>query len=293
MVIDIKYYIITIASIFISLGIGIIIGFNMNGDEIYLSQQQQLVDSLEYNFNMLRIEKENLINTIEELTKENENKQAFIEKAYYEIISNRLSGMNIALVQITEDYYYNNIKEVVEEAGAVMPIHIVFTDKIVNLNDKELHKINTSLGLSLTEEKLLHRINIEMMDLFINEEISYLLKYLISNKYIHFNHYKEFNDSIDQVIIAGGNQNELRDTTNDLVEDLINELKISNINIIGVERLDVAHSYIPIYNQFGISTVDNIDTLVGKISLVLTSSGKENSFGVRPYVESFTPLGIP
>lgn len=41
--INIKYYTISIAAIFISLGIGIFIGFNMNGQEIYLKDRKSVV----------------------------------------------------------------------------------------------------------------------------------------------------------------------------------------------------------------------------------------------------------
>ncbi|SNR87028.1 Copper transport outer membrane protein, MctB [Anaerovirgula multivorans] len=292
MVFDIKYYIITITAIFISLGIGIFIGFNMNGQEIFLEQQQQLVNSLENRFNDLRLEKEKLQKTIEELSAENELKEDFIEKAYFEIIDQKLSGFHIAILQTTEHYYYHTIRESLEEAGATVPLHLIFTDKILYLPVAELNNINNFLGVELTKEEVMEKVYADIMNLLVNDDFTSLMSFLIDNQFIELIQYIQYEYPVDQVVIAGGgNVENNQSITVDL--NLIEDLHQNNIRVIGVERLDIPHSSIPVYRESGISTVDNIDTLLGRISLVFVAKGRAGSFGEKPYSEELVPLGTP
>lgn len=279
MVIDIKYYIITIAVIFISLGIGIIIGFNMNGEQIYLTQQQQLIDSLEDTFAELRTEGDNLRKKVEKLEKEKEESDVFIEKAYYEIVNNKLSDLTIAIVQTTENYYYNDVQEVLKGAGAIIPMHLLYTEKFFNLTKEELGDINYFFGLELTKSKLINQINNDIIGLLIDNRTSNLLDYLIDNEFIQLIHYKEYTKAIDQVIVAGGYQNQDNERINLIDLNLINKLQDNNITVIGIERSDVSYSCIPSYERKGIPTIDNVETLSGRISLILLSSGREEDFG--------------
>jgi len=47
MFVNIRYLVITLISVFIALGIGILIGFQLDSNDIILQQQQELITSLE------------------------------------------------------------------------------------------------------------------------------------------------------------------------------------------------------------------------------------------------------
>lgn len=291
MLIDLKHYIITITAIFISLGIGIFIGFNMNGQELFLEQQQQLVDNLENRFNELILEKGRLESNIERLKSEIDKRDEFIEKAYHEMIHEKLLGLNIAILQTTDHYYYNNVKETLEEAGANVPLHLIFTDKIIYLSENQLNLINEFLGLQLSKEEVLDKINTDIIDFLINNNETNLLNFLISNDFIRLPQYFKLESPIDQVIIAGGQHHKNNQFTTMIDLALIEKLHNENIRTIGVERLDIIHTSIPLYRESGISTVDNVETIIGRISLVYVVSGREGSFGEKVYSEEFVPIG--
>ena len=63
-----------------------------------------------------------------------------------------------------------------------------------------------------------------------------------------------------------------------------------NIPVLGVEKLHVDFSYIPRYQTLGISTVDNVDTIIGQTSLVLVINGKEGHYGVKKSANSLMPF---
>ncbi|AOY77081.1 copper transporter [Clostridium formicaceticum] len=291
MVFDMKYYVVTIAAIFISLGIGIFIGFNMNGGEIYLEHQQQLIDSLENSFGEFRLEKEDLQNTIEELELEKEKQEDFIQKAYYEIIDDKLFNLNIAVIQTSEDYYYDDIKIALQEAGGNVPAQLVYTNKILYLTEEELDHINYSFGVTLTKEAVLGQTNNDILTLLRDGKVSNLLNYLITNDFIRFSEYEAFDYTVDQIILAGGSQKENDEVLKAVDLDLIQKIQNQNMKVVGVERLDTAYSYIPSYKNSGISTIDNVDTFFGRMALILTAAGREGSFGEKEYSDQLVPLG--
>lgn len=289
MIFNIRYYIITIMIIFISLGIGILIGFNMNGREIFLEQQQELVNNLEYRFNELKFENTNLQNTIEELALKRGVSEQFIGEIYHEIVNDKLVGFNIAIIQTTEHYYYYNIKETLEEAGATVPLHIILSDKIMNIDIQGLNYINNFLGSKLSKEEIFHQINNDIVELLINNIITNLMSFMIDNEFISLLYYHENPEPIGQIVIAGGSFDENIRNSSILEAGLINLLLLNNIRVVGVERLEVLHSSIPLYVKKGISTIDNIDTLFGRISLVFVIKGKEGSFGEKSFAEKLIP----
>ncbi|AKL95315.1 putative protein DUF3186 [Clostridium aceticum] len=291
MVFDIKYYMVTIAAIFISLGIGIFIGFNMNGGEIYLNQQQQLIDSLENRFGEFRLEREDLQKNIEELQLEKEKHEDFIERAYYEIIDSKLANFRIAIIQTSEDYYYDDLKDALQEAGGIVPVQLIYTNKLLHLTEEELEDINYSFGVTLTEEEIFKQTNHDVLALLQGGEASNLLNYLITNEFIRLTEYDLYDHEVDQIVIAGGSQKENSGILKAVDLDLIDKIQNENMKAVGVERLDISHSYIPSYKNSGISTVDNVDTLMGRMALILAMAGREGSFGEREHAEQLVPIG--
>ena len=53
--ISMRYLIVSLAAVFLALGIGIFIGFMFDGQEIFLNQQEALIDELEYKFGEIKM----------------------------------------------------------------------------------------------------------------------------------------------------------------------------------------------------------------------------------------------
>ncbi|HZX21130.1 MAG TPA: copper transporter, partial [Clostridia bacterium] len=206
--INIKYYTISIAAIFISLGIGIFIGFNMNGEEMYLKQHQILVDSLENRFVEFKKDKENLEQNIQNLNIEKEKLSIFVGNMFYEVVYNKLAGLNIAIVETTDHYFYDDINETLKLSGAAVPIHVKYTDNIYSATEEQLQEINDLTGASLEKsEDLIDLINNEIIDSFVSRDMNYTLDLLIEREFIQCDYnFDELGGSdIDCVLVTGGN----------------------------------------------------------------------------------------
>lgn len=293
--INIKYYIISIASIFISLGIGIFIGFNMNGQELYLEQQQALVDSLENKFNELRKENDNLKQRVEDLNLEKEKQSVFIENIFYEVIHNKLLGLDVAIIETNNNYFYEDVEKTLNLSGANVPLRISYNNKIYTVTEEQLKEINEIIGTELKEGKdFISLINREVANFFSSKAISERLQFLIDHQYIKYNFNEENIDQFDinHIIIAGGSTEKQQNKTDQLDVDLISKLEEQDLKIVGVERLDVEVSFIPDLKELNISTVDNVNTQVGKISLVYVLRGAEGHYGEKDSAEVLAPFVI-
>lgn len=293
--INIKYYIISIAAIFISLGIGIFVGSNMNGQELYLKQQQALVDSLENRFTEFKRDKENLEQDIQNLNIEKERLSVFVGNMFYEIVHDKLEGLNIGIIETTSYYFYDDIKDTLKLSGASVPAHVRYMDKIYNATGEQLQEINDLAETVLEKnEDLIDFINDEIINSFISKDVNDTLKFLIENEYIQYNH--DFGESedlnMDNIVIAGGNIRNPGYNAEQLNVNLIRKLQEQQFNVIGVEKLDIEQSHIHAFKESNISTVDNIDSRMGKISLVYLLEGARGHYGEKLTADSLAPFVV-
>jgi hypothetical protein len=291
--INIKYYTISIAAIFISLGIGIFIGFNMNGQEIYLKQHQILVDSLENRFVEFKKEKENLEENIQNLNIEKEKLSIFVGNMFYEVVYNKLEGLNIAIVETTDHYFYDDINETLKLSGAFIPVHIKYMDKIYGVTEEQLQEINLLTGEVLEESgDLINFINNEIIDSLVSGNINYVLDFLIEREFIQYDY--NFNElgNLDSVIVTGGNAGNGEYDAEQLNVGLIKGLQERQFKVIGAERLNIQQTHIPAFKDLNISTVDNVDNRMGKISLVYLLEGARGHYGEKSTADSLAPFVV-
>ena len=112
--INMKYYIVTIGSIFLALGIGIIVGFNLNYDQELSKQQSEVLSQFEEKFDSLNEEKSDLNKQIDSL---NEKYDKLYEKLLVETDQDKIKELVQEMQQILVDdgaalihgYYKGNI----------------------------------------------------------------------------------------------------------------------------------------------------------------------------------------
>ena len=90
-----------------------------------------------------------------------------------------------------------------------------------------------------------------------------------------------YDEAVDYILICGGSKEEAKKRIYQIDKVIIEVAEDYNIPVLGVEKLNVEYSYIPTYQTFGISTVDNIDTTMGKVAMILIMDGASGNFGVK------------
>jgi hypothetical protein len=97
-VIDLKHHIITIVTIFISLGIGILIGSTMGGNELIIKKQQQLIGDLEGKLTQLRRERNEFERELTAVQDRLEANMKFQKKVLPLVVKDQLKGSRVLMI---------------------------------------------------------------------------------------------------------------------------------------------------------------------------------------------------
>ena len=287
--INMKYYIVTISAIFIALGIGILVGFNLNYDQELSKQQAEVIDDLDKRFEALKETNEGLEIDLENLGSEYEEAIDVINKNIDKLIANQLIDENIGIISTNEkNDYTSDIEEIINNSQGKVAFNIVLNDLISDKSTIKLVAEKTQREMNSTDEVInyiLETLNEENASskLIELEEIGIIKINELSNDYSKYN----------SVILAGGNNHKDREIQFDKIDKvLIPELKQENKVIVGVQKRDTQISYTEKYKEEKISTIDNIDEGVGSLALItiLKDGDIVGNFGRLESAQALLPI---
>ncbi|MBQ6632222.1 MAG: copper transporter, partial [Romboutsia sp.] len=118
------------------------------------------------------------------------------------------------------------------------------------------------------------------------------LKNLETLEIITINKLNDNYQNYDSVVLAGGNNGKSGKEQYEKIDKvLIDTLKDKEKNIVGVQQSNAKFSYVDLYSENKISTVDNVEDGIGKLSLVmlLQDSSIAGKFGVSEESEAILP----
>ena len=104
--INMKYYIVSIGAIFISLGIGILVGYNLNYDQALSEQQASIINDLDSKFNKLKDTNDSLEKSLDNLKGEYNKAIDFINENVDSLVLNRLTDKSIGIISTNQDNNY-------------------------------------------------------------------------------------------------------------------------------------------------------------------------------------------
>ncbi|HQA59745.1 MAG: copper transporter [Tepidanaerobacteraceae bacterium] len=285
MLINIKYLVITVISIFLALGIGILIGIQIDSQDIILEQQEITVQRMENKLDELNRINLDLQNELGELTTINDIHENYIKNVFPDYIKNKLLGLHIIILETTDEYTYASMRQALKTAGAQVTSVTIISDKILNMSESEIAQLKEYFGIADNVniiQAILKRIAETVGGKYEPDDIAFLIERGI----IYVN--GDLQQPADYVVLTGGSSKE--DNKHEIIDiPLIKELKKLSLPLAGVETTNVEISYIDIYKKQQLSTVDNVDTAIGQTSLVLVIKGKEGHYGVKKSAQALMP----
>ncbi|NLV88613.1 MAG: copper transporter [Tissierellia bacterium] len=273
---NIRFYIISIVAIFAALGIGIFIGFTMNTQRFVIEQKENISDLIEDQLELLIQENQNLKNNEKTLENEIEIKDKYIALTYEHIVRNKLKGLNVAIIETNSDYVTSAIGMDLELAGAKVNNVTTINNDIIN--DERLIEVLNRFGLADTRKPVEELVGILTKAIILGNN-NIILEELEREGLVET--MGNYGEAVDYIIVCGGSKEEPRNRINLVDKVIIEVAEDYNIPILGVEKLNVEYSYMPTYQTFGISTVDNIDTIMGKVAMVLVLEGDSGNYGIK------------
>ncbi|MFZ5633255.1 MAG: copper transporter [Bacillota bacterium] len=287
---NLKYHIASLVAVFLALGLGILIGSAMPGDNALVKQQQQLTGLLESQLDLLRQKNESLLARVGNLEMDNNIQRQFGYQVLPELLGGKLNGRSVAIIETAGCVTPDEMIAALKMAGAAIQTTTVFNGAKMRDKDALLKKLNWP---DMDEKKLTAKIGQEIARAILTGETrtlnilagEQLLK--VSGRYGH---------PVDDVVIIGGSPDKGLINTENLDYPIIDCFRSRRVNIYGVEESRVAYSYMRDYQKKGITTVDNIDTIPGQVSLVYAMTGQPGWYGIKSTARKLLPdmeNGVP
>ncbi|NLC53308.1 MAG: copper transporter [Firmicutes bacterium] len=288
MPLDFRYYISSLAAIFLALGIGIVIGGAlMNNDEMG-RRQEQLIINLEREYDQLRAEKRALQTGLADREVELEVLRQFNREVLPLMVKGLLTDRCIGIIKTNHSVpatLKKDLINVLKLAGAQIGSNIDFSLWPPTSTAYRALAAHLDFG----EDK--HWFN-QVLTAFTAEVISgqesFTLATLQANNLIQVNQLTA--GPLDTLILLGGSYEDKADLVEQLDLILAKEAKGRGVTVVGVEPLTAKGSYISRYKNAGLATIDNIDTLPGQVALVLALASDEGgNYGVKGTARSLLP----
>ena len=137
MFINIKYLVVTVISIFLALGIGILIGIQVDSQDIIFEQQEITVQQMENKFDELNRINLDLQNQINQLATSNELNENYIKNVFPDYIKNKLSDLHIVIIETTDDYTYTSMRQALKIAGAEVTSVTLISERLLYMSEED------------------------------------------------------------------------------------------------------------------------------------------------------------
>lgn len=286
--IDIRYHIASIVAVFVALGLGILIGSTIVGDNLLVDQQKKMIERLDEQFSVVK-ERET------EMAAESEYKEQII--ANYEnysqavlplTVDGRLEEYKVAIVITGDTELPAGMVNALSIAGAQVVSKTVLLSNM-QLYDETAKKVAEFYGLeeNAGRGEMRQVIAQSVARVILNQGDSAVIEFLQQNGLVKFSGANDI--PVDGVILVGGTNSFENFFASDFDQNLILGLSGAELRVFGVEGVNVNYSYMGIYQENNISTIDNIDRSPGQVSLVLAMEGESGDYGVKPTAKKFMP----
>jgi Copper transport outer membrane protein, MctB len=281
-----RYHVASLAAVFLALAVGVLLGVAVSGK---VSDATESLNAAERDRLGQDLQEAN--ESLDLANRRRETAEALIESAYPALMDRRLEGRRFTVVFLgpVQGDIRTAIERTLADAGSGSPGQLIAIDMPIDaqelddaLNgDEELAAYAnqddnfTELGQALGRE------------LFVAEETtlwSSLTRQLVEERA------GTASLAVEGAVVvrswqppANADDEETR-ATETLVAGLLEGLTGSGFPVVGVESLAVLgeESQIDLYRERGISSVDNVDTLAGRLALaVLLAGGQPGHYGLK------------
>lgn len=253
---DLRYHVISLISVFLALAIGVLLGTAMSDREIITDQLRSEVTGIQ---KQLDEQQELLVERDEEISVQ----QRYLEAMSEAMISDSLQGVNVALVRgpwADEEAAQALQNAIASEAGADITSFVRLPEPT---------PLDDAAGEPETQ--------------YANEAQDVL-------------GFEGDAESPQVVIFIGGgeipeNAPEGTEEALDLAQRAMFDVLLeAGVRVIATETSLTPRTEIPLFQDLGVTSVDNVDTEVGQASVVrLANSFEDGSYGTKPTASALFP----
>ncbi len=269
--INLRYHITSTVAIFFALGLGIFLGSIIVKDDTLIRHQQSLIDGIESEFTLIRRDREALYTRLVATESLLEDSMAFGEMALPKLIFGKLAGRCIAVVVPGRGLSYDEIRmmtNALQNAGASISQVVHMRKRLEPVSSEDTGELGALYGLSKASPGIVgQRLADSIAALVICEDGSHspAIDLLLYSEYLQIDPVDTAR--CDAVIIAGGSEDPAHAPLHTDIP-LIKAFQRLAIPAVIIESGNVDFSFISEYRLLGIPTVEQVDTPMGRLSLI-------------------------
>jgi len=277
-----RYHAASLAAVFLALAVGILIGVGF-GSDIISGTAADLEQSLESDLEQARAD-------VGDLEAELQAEREFEQAVYPAIVGGRLESRRIALVGFggaSPELVADVEQALAGTGGALAEVAIATSPPRLDALAETLSG-RRARALTRGDRTALEAFGLDAGRLMVRGGARF-----DDLRGTLFSRYSGRATGIDAVIVArerpeGLSPPETADS--DSLEDgLIAGLRSVQIPVVGIELSAADPSQVEFFDSTGLSTVDSVDLLSGKVALVFALAGAEGNFGIKETADSLLP----
>jgi hypothetical protein len=276
-----RYHAISLVAVFLALGIGVVLGVAVGEEGIVSNASRDLEKSLRGDLDQAR-------SRASDLRRDLRQRRAFEREAYPALVGGLLPDWRIGIVALNRlpSGYAADVRDAVEPAGgsiesvsvvdAPLPLDRVRGEldgtrlERVSRDDEVLERFGRRIGRQLAQGgELLRRLR---QELFSTSRGDY--------------------GGVDGIVLvrdADKLEGEDKSRQNRFESALIDAAGDTDVEIVGVERTDTDPSQVSWFADEGVTSVDDLDLVEGRVALVYALLGASGRFGVKDSAQRLLP----
>jgi hypothetical protein len=276
----------SIIAVFLALGLGITIGISLGEDGTINLGQEGLVDDIRRDIDATR-EENNALST------ERSINLRYQDNTFPYLVSGKLQGSRIALVSAAgvSDETRRSVTSSIETAGGQVVSTTVLNSSfdaaaVVSRASETLQQYPQLAAIEETSLAAILGGQLALEVAAINPPIvlGALQDVLVESTS------GSYELQADSVLLLTNADDNYSPYYSDLEREFILSLKSYGFVIVGGEPSDAPRSEVPMFIAMGIPSTDNIDSRIGKLSLVYTLAGERDTYGVKPTSDMLIPI---
>jgi Copper transport outer membrane protein, MctB len=284
---DLRYHLASLAAVFIALAVGILLGVAISGK---LSEADNAI--AHDRIDQLNGQLQQANQRADIIARRNLAAEQLLEISYPELMQSRLDGKNIGVLFVgpVDGSVRSAIERTLSDSGSGSPVRLVAVDTPVDAKDLD-SALNGDQTLAQYAQggddfaSLGDALGRELADGGGMSMWSTLSSKLVEERS------GASSPPLDGVVVvrtwappedATAEQTAQAYPTGTLLDGLLGGLQHSGIPVVGVETTSAQQSAIDLYRTQGVSSVDDVETLAGRVALAfLLAGGEPGHYGVK------------
>jgi hypothetical protein len=268
-----RYHALSLVAVFLSLVIGLLLGVAIGDKGLVSSAEQDVRASLRGDVREAQGQRDDARAQLQE-------RQQFEAEAYPALVSGRLAGRRIALIELggPSDRMWNLTKDALQGSGARLASVSVIREPL-QLDELAAAARGTRYEQLAQEPSLLHPFATRIGLQFTHG--GRLLRLVRRNLLQQGS--GALNGADGVVIVRNTPQLDEADAeaVGTFEDGLVRGLRARNVPVVGVETTDAETSQVEWFKGHELSSVDDLDDPIGRAAVVFSLAGERGSFGVK------------